>query len=87
MRKFTLTFGMCRGELEGWDFKEMLSHIAILQSLEIFRLYQVDTKCLVKHRCFEKLNNDRCLVSLQRVYASTEILSVTPGFSSVTSPA
>ena len=87
MREFTLTIGMRRGELEGWDFKEMLSHIAILQSLGLFVLYQVATRSLVKHRCFERLNNNRCFVSLQRVYGSAELLSVTPGFFSVTPPA
>ena len=50
MREFTLTIGICRCELEGLDFKEMLSHIAILQNLDILIVlssYEVFSKTYV----------------------------------------
>ena len=61
MREFTLTIGICRCELEGLDFKEMLSYVTILQNLDIL----IVSRCSVKHMCLKKLNNDRYLTFLQ----------------------
>ena len=54
MREFTLTIGICRCELEGLDFKEMLSYITILQNLDILIVLSSD-EVFSKTYVFEKV--------------------------------